>query len=186
MGSIRARHLVLAVLAVALAGVAGGCGGGGGRSDDTRSATRWANGFCSAIAAWKGSLRSAVGSLESGSLTSDAVTSAVNDADHATKKLAARLRRLGAPATDSGRQAKQQVDDLATRLEDEVGTIAAAVRRASGGTGVLEAIAVGSETLARMRTQVTGTLERLKRLDTGPLASGFLQADACNRLLGSA
>jgi len=186
VGSITAKRLVLPVLALALSGVAGGCGGGGGSNDDTRSATRWANGFCSAIASWKGSLSSTIGSLQGGALTSNAVTSAVSDASDATKKLGSTLRKLGAPDTKSGQRAKEQVDDLAGRLEHEVGTIAAAVKQASGGAGVLEAIAVGSQTLARMRTEVTRTLERLRRLDNGALTNGFLQADACNRLFGSA
>jgi hypothetical protein len=110
----------------------------------------------------------------------------VNGAYDATKKLGSNLRKLGAPDTKSGRRAKQQVDELAAQLENEVGTIATAVKRAYGGAGVLNAIAVGSETLARMRTQVTRTLERLRRLDNGPLTTGFLQARACNRLFGSA
>lgn len=185
VGSIRAKRLVLPVLALVLSAVAGGCGGGGGASDDTRSATRWADGFCSAIASWRGSLSSTVASLRSGSLTADAVTSAVNDAGDATKKLGSKLRKLGAPDTKSGQRAKQQVDDLAGRLENEVGTIAAVVKQASGGAGVLTAIAVGSRTLARMRTEVTRTLERLRRLDNGALTNGFLQADACNRLFAA-
>ena len=169
----------LFVLAVAVAG----CGGGSGH--DTRAATSWANGFCSAVSSWKGSLESTVGSLQNGTFSADAVKSAVNGADDATRTLGRDLRKLGAPDTPSGQRAKQAVDTLAARLQTEVGRIAAAVRNASGAAGVLKAVTVGSSTLAKMRTQVTRTLLRLRRLDNGPLTNGFLQASSCKRLFGS-
>jgi len=110
----------------------------------------------------------------------------VRSADGATRKLGTSLRKLGAPDTPSGQRAKQIVGTLAGRLEAEVGTIAAAVRKASGAAGVLEAVAAGGATLAKMRTQVTRALDRLQRLDNGPLANGFLDARSCNHLVGSA
>src|SRR5581483_224625 len=117
---------LIAVLALVLAGC------GGGSSDRSSSATSWANGFCSAVSSWTGSLGSTVRSLQAGDLSAASVRSAVRSADGATRKLGTSLRKLGAPDTPSGQRAKQIVGTLAGRLEAEVGTIAAAVRKASG------------------------------------------------------
>jgi len=173
-------RFVIPLLMFALAGC------GGGSKSDSRSAASWADGFCSSISAWKGSLSASVGSLQGGTFSADAVKSAVNDADDATTKLGGDLRSLGAPDTASGQRAKQLVGALAAQLETEVGTIAAAVRKASDAPGVLNAVTVGGNTLAKMRTQVTRTLLRLRRLDNGPLTNAFLQAGSCKRLFGTA
>jgi hypothetical protein len=173
------RLLGLLVVAVLLSAC------GSGSNHDKQSATTWANGVCSAVGAWRGSLSSTVGSLETGAFSGASVKSAVSRVDGATRRLGRSLRRLGAPDTPSGQQAKRQVDALAVRLEGEVGRIVAAVRKTSGAVGVLDAVTVGAGTLGRMRTQVTNTLGRLRRLDGGPLASGFLDASSCSHLLGT-
>src|SRR5829696_2101279 len=110
---------MLLALPLVVAVVAAGCGG----DDDTSATEQWAGDVCSAISGWTTSLRETADSLTAGSIGEDGIQTAVADVKAATSTLADDLKSLGPPETESGDQAKEALDELASQIEDDVGTI---------------------------------------------------------------
>jgi hypothetical protein len=177
------RSLVLATtLAAAL--LAAGCGG----DDSEGSATAdWAGDVCSALADWTESLQAATSSLQGSDDPVGSLESVVEDVREATGALADDLRGLGPPETDSGEQAKESLDTLASDLEDSIETIEAAGEDVSGANDVLTAVSTITGELAKMGTQVASAFGELAELDPGgELEAAFEEAPACDELTGSA
>jgi hypothetical protein len=173
-GGISGRSLVVALLAA----LAAGCGGG-----DEDSATEWADGVCSAITSWSGSVTSTTDSLQAGSLTADGLGTSVDEFESATNDFVDELRELGTPETDAGSQAKESLDELAGSIEDSVSQITAAVDDVSGVSGLLNAVSEVSAALSTMSTDVSSTYSELKSLDPGgELEQAFRDADSCDGL----
>jgi hypothetical protein len=168
--------LALAPLLVALAFGATGCG----RKSKPSSAVEWANGVCTAITTWTGSLSSTASSLEQSKLDRQSLESAAGDVQDATRTLADDLRSLGKPDTEAGQAAQQSLDDLSAQVDANAKTIRSAVDGASGVSGALAAVSTVGSTLRTMGRQVRAAYAQLSRLDpAGELRSAFRQADAC-------
>src|SRR4029453_2923191 len=101
--------LVMCMTAVALAAGCGGDDGDGGGS----SGTEWADGLCSAITDWTESVQATSNSLKGGNLSEDSLKEAADDFKSATQEFVDDVRGLGTPDTESGEQAKEQIDQLA-------------------------------------------------------------------------
>jgi hypothetical protein len=171
--------LALAPLLVALAFGAAGCG----RRSKPSSTVDWANGVCTAITTWTGSLSATASTLEQSSLDRHSLESAAGDVRDATRTLADDLRALGKPDTQAGQAAQQSLDDLSAQADANVETIRNAVDGASGVGGALGAVSTVGSTLATMGRQVRAAYAQLSRLDPGgELRSAFRQADACAAL----
>ena len=169
----------LAVLAV----LAAGCGGGGGGSSDTESAQDWADGLCSALNTWTDSLKSAGQSLSGGNLSKSSLESAGNDVKDATAQLKDDLNGLGKPELSSGDKAKQSVDDLSNKIQQDVDKVDGAVTDAQSGGGIANALTTVTSTISTMGSQVQSTFSELEKLDPkGELESAFNNASSCKSL----
>jgi hypothetical protein len=160
----------------AAAFLAAGCGGG---NDETPSAVDWANSVCQAISTWTTSIAS-VGQTVQENPTEESLTTAGDDIKSATETLSDDLKSAGTPETESGSQAKDAVDQLASNLDDGVQKIETAIEDASGVNGALTAVSTVSSTFATMGSQISATFRQLDQIDAqGELRNAFEQADAC-------
>ena len=178
-------RLVASAIAVSalLAFVAAGCGGGG-----TSSEEKWAGSVCTDIANWKQQLQQQVNDARSklqspGAGAIAAIKTDVQQAADATKQLATNLKALDAPNTDSGTQAKQQLDSLATQLQNTVShakqTIASLPKNASVTQIVNQLGTLGPE----LQSLVTNTKTTLSSIQSSgsDLKKGFDKADSCKQ-----
>jgi hypothetical protein len=172
------RVSLLALLACAV--LAAGCGG---NDDETTGASEWASSVCSAATTWTESVSAAAASLQGGNLSESSLEKAVDDVTDATRTFADELQDVGQPETEDGQQAKDALDQLGEDVEDGVEELEDAVDSASGGTGLLDAIAQISSTLATMSRQVTGVVDELEQLDpAGELDEALKNNDECSSL----
>lgn len=172
------RVPLLAILAGAL--LAAGCGGD---DEETSGASEWASSVCSATTTWTQSVSAAAASLQGGNLSENSLESAVDDVMDATKAFADELQDVGRPDTEDGQQAKDSLDQLGKDVEDGVQQLEDAVDSASGGTGMLDAIAQIGSTFATMSSQVTGVVDELEQLDpAGELGDALKNNDECSSL----
>ena len=170
------RRIVALVFVLALAVGTAGCG------KDEDPAQAWANGFCSSLTTWSTSVKSSIDPITAGNLSSDAVNGAVDDVKSATDKLTSDLKALGAPDTDSGEKAQQQVTDLADQLTTAQDTLSKAFEGANGTGGMLAAAGVALSTLGTAVTQMKTTLDDLEQSTTDSsdeLRKAFASSDEC-------
>lgn len=180
---------LLAVLILALAVVAAGCGGGGssstGATGDTGSSSAatpaedWANSVCQAFVDWNNSI-TAAGQGISQNPSEDGIRTAGEDIQSATDTLVDDLRGLGRPDTESGQEAKDDIDQLATSLDTSRQKINEAMDNASGTTGAVNAASTIANTLVEMGQEVSTAFTQLQDIDAqGELEDAFTSADSC-------
>lgn len=172
---------MLALLVVSLALVAAGCGGG----DDEASANptaAWAEGFCSAITTWTGSITDATDELRSlSSLSRESFEQAGEDIRTATNQFGDDLRALGAPETDSGEEAQQAVDDFATTIDEDSADIESTIQDVSGITDIPKAVQDITASLSSMQAAFSAMLKAIRTDDAkNELDTAFENADACD------
>jgi ABC-type transporter Mla subunit MlaD len=168
--------LVLCVTAVALAAGCGGDDGDGGGS----SATEWADGLCSAITGWTESVQATSNSLKGGNLSEDSLKDAADEFKSATQEFVDDVRGLGTPDTESGEQAKEQIDQLADSVEENVTKIEDAV---DDGGSLATTVSAVTTALSSMGEQLSAAFTSLGQLDPGgELEQAFKDADACDEL----
>jgi hypothetical protein len=174
-GSNVIRVGFLAVVLVVVLALAG-CGG----DDDDNQAESWANSVCSSLSTWITDIDEAVTSLTEGGLSTaeEDVRSAVDQVADATNKLADDLEELEPPETESGEEAKSELESLATTLRSEVETARQAVESDGGTLSVTSTVSVSVSTAA---SSVQSTFNSLEGLDPGgELENGFENADKCD------
>ena len=172
--------LVAGLLAglLAAAGCGGGDNGGGGSS-----AEDWANGLCTAITDWTESVQATSNSLKSGDLSESSLRDAAEDFGGATEEFVDDVRDLGAPDTEAGEQAKEEIDKLADSVDENAAEIDEAVE---GGGNLGETVSAVTQALATMGQQLAATFTALEELDAGSeLEDAFRDAEACDDLEGS-
>ncbi len=182
---------LLTVLVLAAAILAAGCGGDNASSGGTAtesSATAvdaWANGLCDAFNNWQSSI-TAAGQAVGDNPSEEGIKTAGDQIRTATQTLADDLRALGRPDTESGQQAKEAMDQLATNLETSLQKITDAVDNASGTAGAVAAATAISNNLVEMGNQVSTASQKLQDIDAqGELEDAFAQADSCAGLTGT-
>lgn len=172
---------VVAVSAV-LAVVAAGCG------SETSPEEKWADSVCTDIGDWKDQVQQATDDITAELQAPEAGTLAAIDADvqtavNATSQLADNLKALGAPDTESGTQAKQQVDALATELEGTVNeakqTIDSLPTNADP-TEIAKQLAPLAPSLQSLATKTSSTLAAVQE-ESDELKEGFDNADSCEQ-----
>jgi len=171
---VATRHLGLlaVVLALATMSTVAGCGG-----DKENASEQWAGDVCSQLSTWVTSVQDAVSSLTANPLSLDkaAVQAATKDVKVATDELVNGLADLGPPQTDSGEQAKSELDDLGSQLQQQVGQVEQEAK-----AGSLSLVTVTSA-LATASSAVRSTYDSLQSLDTGgELRDGFENAGSCD------
>jgi hypothetical protein len=171
------------VVSAALAFVAAGCGGG------ASSEEKWASSVCTDIANWKKELQQQVNDAQAklqspGAGTLDAIKTNVQNAADATKQLASNLKALDAPNSDSGTQAKQQLDSLSTQLQNTVNmakqSVATLPKNATLNQAVSQLAALGPA----LQSLVTNTKTTLNSIQSSSsdLKKGFQDADSCKQV----
>ena len=187
MGRILPMRGLLAVIVLAAALVAAGCGGdssssGTGATGTESSATAagdWANSVCQAFNDWQNSITDA-GEGVRDNPTEEGIRTAGDEIRSATQTLSDDLHGLGRPDTESGQEAKDALDQLATNLDGSLQKITDAMDNASGTSGAVAAATTIGTTLAEMGTQVSTAFQQLETIDAqGELQDAFEQADSC-------
>ena len=182
---------LLAVLILSAAIVAAGCGGGSSSSSGTSgtgtsgtessatAADDWANSVCEAFVAWNNSIADAGQGIKDNP-SEEGIRTAGDEIQTATQTLADDLRGLGKPDTESGQQAKDTIDQLATNLDTSLQKISDAMDNASGAAGAVTAASTIGTSLVEMGDHVSTAFQQLQDLDAqGELKSAFEQADSC-------
>jgi len=163
------------VLATAL--LLASCGG-----DEPSASEEYANSVCSSLSAWVTDVQATTQSLqESGLSTSrEDIQSAFDQTKDATDALVNDLEQAGAPETEDGRAAKEQLDALATQLRQQLDLIQQAL---DSGQGLTAIAATVSTAVSAAANAVNTTYENLKGLDpAGELQDAFENSDDCNSL----
>jgi len=178
------RILGIGLLVIVVAAALTGCGSdddsesskGTTTSGTTTSGTSspldgWAQGFCTSVAAWQGTVKKTAAQLSKSQAdfasASEAITSA-NDI------LIDSLKGLGTPPAPASTQAKNAIDELSGDLEDG----AAAVNTALTGnfstqSEISQASSSARASLLTMKRQISTTVTKLRAL---PDAEGWKQA----------
>jgi hypothetical protein len=176
---------LLAVLILAAAIVAAGCGGGSSSSGGTgtessaTAADDWANSVCEAFVAWNNSITDAGQGIRDNP-SEEGIRTAGEQIQSATQTLADDLRGLGRPDTESGQQAKDTIDQLATNLDTSLQKISDAMYNASGAAGAVTAASTIGTSLVEMGDHVSTAFQQLQDIDAqGELQSAFESADSC-------
>jgi septal ring factor EnvC (AmiA/AmiB activator) len=176
----RRVRLGIAILALTLAFAAAGCGG------DSSEAENWAGSVCSTVSDWQGEIAQTAQEvqteLQSPNLgTVAAIETQIQSAVTATQMLVTDLKAIDAPDIDSGTQAKQQVDALASQLQSAV-NIAKNTIDALPENANLNELAQKLLPLApAIQSLGTSASNTVKAIETSgdELKEGFENADAC-------
>ena len=177
---------LLAVVVLAAAIVAAACGGdssssgsGTGTESSATASGDWADSVCQAFNDWNSSIVDAGQGIRDNP-TEEGIKTAGDDIRSATETLGDDLRGLGRPDTESGQEAKDAIDQLATNLEASMEKINDAIDNASGTEGLVTAGTTIATTLQEMGNQISTTGQQLENIDaSGELQDAFEQADSC-------
>jgi gas vesicle protein len=177
------RSSRLLVVPLICAALAGGCGGDDDGGSDGTSATEWADGVCSAISDWTGSIKEATDSLQGGNLSESSLKSAGNDISDATSTFVDDLKGLGKPDTESGDKAKESLDQLGDDIDENVDKIKGAADDVNSAGSAAQAFSTVSAALTSMSQAISSTFQELEQADVGDeLKKAFEDADSCKEL----
>ena len=177
------RHAATVLLASALMLVAAGCG-------SSKSAEqKYAESVCSALGDWKTSVQTSVNDVKS-TVQSPSVgmmatiNTDVASAVDATKKLQTDLQSIEAPNSDSGKQAKQQIEALGTQLNQTVTKTKQTVSDVPSGASATEIFTQLSTLVPSLQTLVTSVSTTISSVQASSQAfkDGFDKADSCKNL----
>jgi septal ring factor EnvC (AmiA/AmiB activator) len=173
-------RLGFVLLAATLAFAAAGCGG------NSSEAEKWAGSVCSTVSDWQGQImqsadevRTELQAPDAGSVA--AIEAQIQSAVSATQKLSTDLKAIGAPDIDSGTQAKQQVDALASQLQSAVNIAKNAVDALPDDAKVTDLAQKLLPLAPAIQSLATSTSNTVKAIQTSgdELKQGFEDADAC-------
>jgi hypothetical protein len=163
--------LVVAVVLATTPALAG-CGG-----DEESATEQWAGEVCSQLSTWVTGVQEAIRPLTDNPLSLDktAVQVATEDVKGTTDELVDSLADLGRPETESGAQAKSELDELGTQLQQQVDEVEKAAE-----AGSLSLVTVTSA-LASASSAVRSTYESIQSLDANnELRDAFESAGSCD------
>jgi uncharacterized phage infection (PIP) family protein YhgE len=169
------RTLLLTALVV-LGLVAAGCGGSSQSPQE-----KWADGFCSAVTTWKGSISSATSSVEAGNVSKKSLEQAATDVESATSTFVDSLQTLGAPPTESGTSTKDSVSQLSTEVGQGLQKIKTAAKGVTSVAAALSAVSVASGTLSSMSSEISATTQQLQT-SSSELQDAFKSTSSCKSL----
>jgi hypothetical protein len=177
-------RLVVSVLALTaiLATVAAGCGGSKSAEE------KWADSVCTDLGNWKSQVKQSTDDISTKIRSPQQGTLAAIKADiqklvDATQQLAQNLNALGAPKTESGAQAKQQLETFASNLQtttDKAKQTLATVPENAGLTETATKLAPLAPDLQSLAAQTKTTVQSIEA-SSSDLKKGFEQADSCKQ-----
>jgi hypothetical protein len=167
------RFIALFSCVVAVAVVLTGCGG-----EDEPPAQAWADDVCTRIDAWGQELRD----IATGGSVAE-IQQALDQAVAATGDLVTDLQEIGAPDTESGAEAKAEVDALAESTRERVDRVRAEAEDAEGSSDLLQLAANVATELDAAQQEARATFDRVSDLDpSGELREGIENSEACDEL----
>jgi septal ring factor EnvC (AmiA/AmiB activator) len=176
-------RLGIALLASTLAFAAAGCGG-----DNSSEAENWANSVCSTVSDWQGEIAQTAQEvqteLESPNLgTVATIETQIQSAVTATQKLVTDLKAIDAPDIDSGTQAKQQVDALASQLQSAVNIAKNSIDALPEDTKLTDLAQQLLPLAPAIQSLATSASNTVKAIETSgdELKEGFESAEACKQ-----
>jgi type I site-specific restriction endonuclease len=176
-----ARHVGAAALAVLVLAVVVGCGSGDGQGSPEAA---WADGFCSSLSTWRTSVQSAASSVKDVNQLSKAkLQTAAASVAAANAQLVADVKGLGTPPKSAGDQAKNEVDDLAGKLQVSADKVKDATADIGSVQEAVTAANVASAALLEMSADISATLSSLETVDAADAwKSAFSDSKACQSL----
>ncbi|HET8959475.1 hypothetical protein [Nocardioides sp.] len=181
-----ARLVVLAVLALAA-----GCGGSEGEQQQAEpeptAAEAWADEVCSTVTTWQAAV------AHSRAMLKDAANLSANDARHAltfaadaTRTFIADLKDTGAPDTEAGQAAAEQLSTLSDQLQEQAEVVARAAESSNTLPEMLDSVSAVSQAFSTMVTDTTTAVENIRGLDgAAELESAFADSTTCQQLRGT-
>jgi hypothetical protein len=178
----RTLPLAAAAVAATFAFVLAGCGGGASPEE------KWADNVCTDLSNWQGQLNQVTNDVSSqlqspGAGTLAAINADIHKALNATNQLVHNLRAIGAPNVEAGAQAKQQVDALATQLQ-ETATKAkqtlASVPKGASLADTVQKLAALAPQIQAVATSASSTLKAVEARGSA-LKEGIEKADSCDQ-----
>jgi uncharacterized phage infection (PIP) family protein YhgE len=174
------------VFAAALTFVAVGCGGGKSAEEE------WAGNVCTDVANWQSQVKTATSNISKalqspGSGTRSTISTEVQSLVSATRQLATNLKGDKPPDTGEGKQAKQQIDSLATQLQSgaaKAKQTAESVPQGASASQALQALSSLAPELRSLSQQVSSTLSSIEA-SSSKLKEGFDKADSCKQFRSS-
>jgi hypothetical protein len=167
----------LAVAAVAM--LAASCGGG------DSGVQSWADDVCTEVNTWADRVTDAVqGVVAQGfDVSAEQVRLGVDEAANATDDLVTGLRDLGRPDTESGDQAREQLDQLASDLEERRDRARKLLERPSSVSGTLQLVQAVAGEIEGATGDVRETLNDLEQVQPGDeLRDAFQNSEPCQQL----
>jgi hypothetical protein len=168
-------RLLLPVLVVVSVALLAGCGGGG---SSTKSATDWADGYCSAATTWVTTLDQARADAKSGQTSpSDAAQTVTNQTNTFTQT----INGLGAPDTPDGSTSESTAKDLATKLQGRTGRISAAASTTNTSVTVAQRTKIVNDQVAAALSDVATATGQLETNDA-ELGTAIKASSDCTKL----
>lgn len=157
-------------------------GGDPADTEEASEAENWAGDVCVAVAQWTGDLATARATVtDFTNLSRAALEDAIDAVTAATEDLARYLDQLGAPETEAGGRALEELTTLSDVLAEERQSLADAA--SAPATGLDERRDQVSSMTAALRTmvgQAQRTVQELRELDgTDKLSQAFDDAPEC-------
>lgn len=151
-------------------------------TEEASEAENWAGDVCGAVTQWKAELATARATVtDVANLSPAALEDAIDTVTAATEDLARDLDQLGAPETDAGGRAREELTTLSDALSEERQALADAV--SAPATGLDERRDQVSSMTAALRTMVSQTqrtVQELRELDGAEeLSQAFDDAPEC-------
>jgi hypothetical protein len=154
-------------------------------TDEASEAEAWADDVCVAVAQWQGELETARATInDTANLSAAALEDAITGVTTATEELAGDLGGLGAPGTEAGDRAREEVTSLSAALDEQRQALADAVTApASGVEERRDQVSAVVGALRTMVTQTQATVQELRNLDGAEeLSQAFADAPGCEEI----
>jgi hypothetical protein len=179
------RMAVLLALLVSLAVVSAGCGGDD--EPEATSTTEWADGFCTAVTAWRDELERIGDELmDLSTFSTEALEEAVQDASDATDEFVDDVRNLGELETESGEAVDDALQELSDTVEAEKDEIETEVE---GISGITEIAAAGTRIASSVAAMFTALEQAFAAIDAADMRNeietAFEQSESCDEVRGS-
>ena len=151
-------------------------------TEEASEAENWAGDVCVAVAQWKGELATARATVtDFANLSPAALEDAIDTVTAATEDLARDLDQLGAPETEAGGRAREELTTLSDELAEERQALAdAASVPATGLDERRDQVSSITAALRSMVSQTQRTVQELRELDGAEeLSQAFDDAPDC-------
>jgi hypothetical protein len=164
----------------ALALVAAGCGGG---NSDKKANEAYANGVCTAIGTWATEVKS-LATVPTGGITKASIDAKLSQFETATKKLVSQVKAVPAPNTSEGQTAKNNIDQLAAKIETTSKAVKSAASKLPANATVTQMVSALTQLAPQFQSLKSAAQSTVKSIQNagGSLASAFKSERACKQL----